>query len=248
MKFNATFLASDVDYTGYVSPSFLMREINEGVAMRNFEDGVGFSHIFPTLGVTWMLGQCVLEFLHPVPCAHLVEMETGGHEQHGITTVRRSTMHLDGREVMRFTCKLLPVDFYARKSVSPQVLEPFWKCPADPMGEEIPFIRLPEHMETVEEYPVRYRDCDSNKHMTAFRYLDLILETVGYWDGPLHLAKRVQIDYKRECLPGEVLYLQRGDCDGIRYCRGLKEDGTAAFHASVELAPDPAPIARATNV
>lgn len=248
MKLKATFLASNVDYFGYVAPTFMMREINEGIARRNFEDGVGFAHLFPAIGVTWMLGQCVLEFLKPVLCAEEVEMETGGHEQHGIATVRRSVMYCGGEEVMRFAAKLLPVDFKARKSVPPSVLEPFWRCPPDPMGEPIPFLCLPENMQTVEEYTVRYRDCDSNKHMTAFRYLDLILESAGYWDGELHPAERVQIDYKRECLPGDVLQLQHGLRDGVHYVRGVKQDGVESFSASVKLSETVYPTAKSINV
>ena len=78
--------------------------------------------------------------------------------------------------------------------------------------------------------------------MTAFRYLDLVMETVGYWDEAARLPERIQIDYLRECLPGEELLLQYGEKDGIRYCRGLKEDGTAAFHAAVRFAAELYPI------
>ena len=149
---------------------------------------------------------------------------------------------------MRFSAKLLPVDFYARKTVAPSVLEPFWKTPAIPCGEAIDFISMPEALETVEEYTVRYRDCDSNKHMTAFRYLDLILESVGYWDGQVHMAERVQIDYKRECLPGDVLLLQHGMRDGIHYVRGVKDNGVVSFHASVKLSESVCPASEIAKV
>ena len=235
MKIKTVFPASAVDYFGYVSPNYMMREINEGVAASNYRDGVGFSHLYPTIGVTWMLGQCVLEFKKFVPCAEEVEIECGGHEHFGVTTVRRCVMYHNGEKAMHFTAKLLPVYFAARKVVPPYVLQPFWKSEASPCGENVFFLKLPEQMQTVEEYHVRFRDCDSNKHMTAFRYLDLILETVGYWNGNVHLPERIQIDYLKECLPGEVLKLQYAEQDGIHYCRGVKADGSVSFHASVRL-------------
>lgn len=248
MRLKTVFPASAVDYFGYVSPNYMMREINEGVAVANYNDGVGFSHLFPTIGVTWMLGQCVLEYEKFVPCAEEVEVECGGHEQFGVSTVRRCVMYHNGEVAMRFAAKLLPVYFDARKVVPPHVLAPFWKTEASPCGDPIVFIKPPEHMETIEEYSVRFRDCDSNKHMTAFRYLDLIMETVGYWNNTLHLPERIQIDYLKECLPGEVVNLQYGKRDGVHYCSGVKQDGSVSFNASVRFSEECYPDAKIIRV
>ncbi|MBQ2955944.1 MAG: hypothetical protein IJE08_05730 [Clostridia bacterium] len=248
MRLKSTFPASAVDYTGYVAPNHMMRAINEGVGAANFNDGVGFSHLFPTIGVTWMLGQCVIENEKFVPCAEEVEVECGGHEQFGVTTVRRCVMYHNGEVAMRFAAKLLPVYFHERKVVPPSVLIPFWKTPHAPCGEAISFIVPPRQMETVEEYHVHYRDCDSNKHMTAFRYLDLVMETAGHWHGELHLPKRVQIDYLKECLPGDVVYLKHAMKDGLHYCSGVKFDGSVSFHATVRFSDETYPDAKITHV
>jgi len=248
MKMKAVFPASAVDYFGYVSPNYMMREINEGVSMANYQDGVGFSHLFPSIGVTWMLGQCVLEYKKLVPCAEEVEIECAGHEHFGVTTVRRCVMRHNGEEAMHFTAKLLPVYFRARKVVPPQVLQPFWKSEASACGENVFFIQPPKDMETVEEYHVHFRDCDSNKHMTAFRYLDLIMEAVGYWNGPARLAERIQIDYLKECLPGEVLQLQYAEREGIHYCRGVKKNGSVSFNATVRFSEEVYPDAEIIRV
>lgn len=247
MKFKHTFPACSGDYFGYVNPTYLMREIDEGVALSNFEDGVGFAHLYPTIGVTWMLGQCVLEYLHPVFTVTEVEISAGGHEQHGPAVVRRCSMSSEGREVMRFSAKLLPVYFDARKIAPPEAIAPFWKTEHDEIGELIPFIKAPEQMETVEEYTVRYRDCDTNKHMSAFRYLDLILESIGYWSGEHHLARKLQIDYRKECVVGDVLAIQHCIQNGTHYVRGVKADGTVSFHAKVELSDSVIPAAEIYN-
>lgn len=248
MELKHRFNASAVDYFGYVNPRALMQEINEGVVAANYADGVGFSIIYPRIGVTWMLGQCVLEFDEFVPCGEEVTIRSGGHEQFGVATVRRCSMHYEGREVVRFSAKLLPVDFNKRRTVNSAVLEPFWKTPPSPCGEPIRFLKMPMEMETAEEFVVRYRDCDSNRHMTAFRYLDLILETVGYWNGEPHLPKRIQIDYKRECLPGDHLTLRHAMVDGVHYVAGIKADGTESFIASVRLAEESATRAKVLNM
>lgn len=247
MKFKHTFPACSGDYYGYVHPNYLMREIDEGVAKRNYEDGVGFAHLFPTIGATWMLGQCVLEFLEPVYTLAEVEIETSAHEQHGVSVVRRCVMRCEGREVMRFAAKTLPVYFEARKIVSAEALKPFWKSAAIPAKEPIPFIGMPEDMETVEEYRVRVFDCDTNRHLSAFKYLDLVLESAGYWEGEMHLARRVQIDFRKEALLGEVLQLRHREIDGIHYCCGVKEDGTVSFNATVVYADEMTPLPTTYN-
>lgn len=235
MKLKAAFQACSSDYFGYVNPSIMMRTINEGVAIGNHADGVGFDQIYPSIGATWMLGQCVMEFLKPVYPATEVEIETGGHEQFGAATVRRSTMYSNGEAVMRFATKTLPVYYQQRKVVPPEAMAPFWKTEPLPCGAPISFIQLPEQMKLAETYQVAYRDCDLNKHMTAFRYLDLILENIGYWDHEMHLAERIQIDYKKEVLAGETLKILVGQSDGIWYCSGEKADGQVSFNATVKM-------------
>ena len=248
MSIKSIFPASAVDYSGYVAPNNMMRTINEGVGEANYRDGVGFSHLFPTMGITWMMGQCVLEYKKFVPCAEEVEVVCGGHEQFGVATVRRCVMYHNGEEAMHFAAKLLPVYFDARKVVPPQVLAPIWKTEHDPCGEPIHFIVPPDQMKVLEEYHVHYRDCDLNKHMTAFRYLDLAMETAGHWGNELRLPKRIQIDYLKECLPGDVLYLKHALEDGVHYCSGVKTDGSVSFNATVCFSEETYPDAKITHV
>ena len=44
IKLYHTFPACSGDYHGFVSPNYMMREIDEGVAAANFAEGAGFSH------------------------------------------------------------------------------------------------------------------------------------------------------------------------------------------------------------
>ncbi len=248
MKRNKTFAAASCDYFGYVSPNNMMREANEVAALANYEDGVGYSNIFYTLGVTWMLGQCVLEYKSFVPCAEEVEIEAGGHEHFGPTVVRRTIMRHNGQEAMRYSAKSLPVDFEARRVVESAVLAPFWKTEPIPAGEPIPFIVPPKDMVTEEVFKVHYRDCDVNQHMTAFKYMDLAMETIGYWRGEPRLPKRIQIDFLKEARMHEVLELRYAQENGVHYCSGVKEDGSVSFNASVILSEETYPYATIKHV
>ena len=137
MKLKHTFPAYSGDYFGYVNPTCLMEEIDEGVAMSNFEDGVGFAHLFPAIGVTWMLGQCVVEYLEPVMTVDEVEITTGGHEQHGPAVVRRCTMYHRGKEAMRFK-SLVTFTFRGNTANAKSVLSVLGACVKS--GDEIEFV------------------------------------------------------------------------------------------------------------
>lgn len=238
MKRVSKFPSSYLDYFGYVSPSVLMHEASECVTLQSIEEGVPFHRMMAELGATWMLGQVVLEYMRPIGVATEVEVEVTPHEHFGAAVMRRAVMRQDGEVVMRFTGKTLPVYYEARKVVTPEAMAHMWLIPAAPRGENFDWVRLPEKMELVEQYPVRYGDCDMNGHLTAFRYVDLICETVGYWGKELHLLERLQIDYKKECMPGEVIDLYRGEADGILYVSGVHSNGVVAFNASVKLSEE----------
>ncbi len=235
MKAKATFPSHNADFYGYIAPNFVTRAINDVIARKNVEDGAGFSRIYPTIGATWMLGQCVLEYKQLVTTAEEVEIEVLPREQCGVTTLRRAVMRRNGEDVVYFTAKQLPVYYVERKVVPPNVMEEFWNVPAAPCGEDIPFITPIESMELVDKYRVRYCDSDPNHHMTAFRYLDLIMECINYWGTEMRLIERMQVDYRRECMPGDVLKLYHGVQDGLHYVSGYKEDGTVSFHSTVRL-------------
>ena len=88
---------------------------------------------------------------------------------------------------------------------------------------------------------MKHCDCDTNGHLTAFRYVDLICELSGYWGPELHQIRRLQVDFRKECLPGETIDLYHGVRDGIHYVAGYHADGRPSFHASLELAEETCP-------
>lgn len=238
MKAKTTFPSHNADYFGYIGPNFAMRAMTDVITNKNVEDGVGFSRIYPSIGATWMLGQCVLEYKQLVTTAQELEIEVLPREQSGVSNVRRAVMRRNGEDVVRYTAKQLPVYFFQRKVVPPEIMEPFWKVPAVPCTEDIPFIMPIESMKIVDNYRVRYCDSDPNRHMTAFRYLDLIMESINYWESSVHLIERMQVDYRSECVPGDMLNLYHGMKDGIHYVSGYKADGTASFHSTVRLSKE----------
>lgn len=238
MKRVSTFPNSYLDYFGYVSPSLLMHEASECLALQGEEEGVPIVRMMEELGATWMLGQAVLEMLCPIKVGTEVEVETTPHEHFGVTVIRRAEMRQNGEVVMRMLNKSLVVDYEARKAVPLEKMAHMWLIPEHPKGENFGWVSLPEKMEFVERYLVRYGDCDMNEHMTAYRYIDLICESVGYWGEEMRLIERLQIDYKKECTPGEIIDLYRGESDGILYVSGVHSDGKVSFNASVKLSPE----------
>lgn len=227
-----------MDYFGYASPAQLLRETCNSVAKEGELEGVDFRRLMPAIGATRMMGQVVLEFFAPAMMGMEVEVQTLPHEEFGVASVYRSSISHNGVELMRASTKILTVYFQERKVVPAEALAPFWKIPASPCGEPIEFIQLPKDLELAETYVVRYRDCDANRHMTAFRYVELVCELVGYWGEHMHQIRRMQVDYRSECLPGDTLQLYHGVRDGVHYVTGIHRNGRQSFAASVELEPE----------
>ena len=242
MLLKKTFPSHAVDYFGYISPNVMMREVNDALATQNVEDGAGFARIMTSIGATWMLGQCVLEFDDLVNSAEELEIEALPRENFGISYVRRAVAKRDGKVVVRYAAKQLPVYVETRKIVPVSVMDRFWKEPAAPCGENIPFIQPIANMQPADYYTVRYYDCDPNRHLTAFRYLDIILEAMAYWCGEVRRIQRIQIDYRSECVPGDSLLLTYGEQDGVHYITGTKQNGKLSFNSTVRLSEETYPI------
>jgi len=238
MKFQTQFKSYCSDYYGFVSPGLLVQEINEYISVCYDEEGVDIHRLISELGATWMTGQTVVEMVSNLKVSEPVEIELSRHEQHGPATVRRAIVRTKDREIMRYTNKMLPVSYQRRKVLPPSALEPLWKIPAAPKGEEIGWVVPPENMELVEHFPVRHSLCDFNGHMTMYQYCNLVCDVAGYWGERMHMLERVQTDYKRECLPGEVIDIYRGEKDGVIYVSGFHADGNVAFNASVKLSKE----------
>lgn len=236
-----------MDYFGYVSPSELLREADRSNILQSDAEGVGFLRMKDTLGATWMLVQVLMEFRKPARAGQSVTMETTNHEDFGVAILRRTSLQSHGKELLRVSTKILPVYLKERKVVPPEKLTSLWTLPAGAQGEDLERIVLPENLTLFEEVPVRYRDCDMNGHMTAYRYLDLVCEAIGYWGEHLHLLRRMQIDYRKECLPGDSLRILHGTENGRHYVGGFKPDGTCSFAAWAEFAEEEYPSIRTPN-
>lgn len=241
MRFEKIFPNVTMDYFGYVSPANTMREVCECISRDTDHDGVGFLRMITELGATWMMGQFVLESFQPIPANLEVEIVTLPYEKIGVSVMRRVEIRHQGQVLARQTNKTLPVYYQQRKVVPPEAYAYMWETPAGEPGEDLKWVDLPEDMELVERYPVKYCDCDTNGHLTAFRYVELICELSGYWGPELHLIRRLQVDFRKECLPGETISLYHGMRDGVHYVAGLHENGRPAFHASLELAEETCP-------
>ncbi len=243
MRYKAHFQMSTTDLFGCVSPWLILQEVNDCVGWEFDIDGVGIERMLEELGATWMMGQMVLENFAPIRPGMEVEIELLPRELHGVGILRRAHLWDGDLERARVTLNMLPVYFKSRRVVPPAELSRLWLTPDQSGGTPIGWEQFPEHMELAEEILVRRHMCDVNGHMTAFQYLNYICEAAGYWGETLHLIQRMQVDFKAEFMPGEILKLYCGEHQGIRYISGVHEDGRLGFRASVSLAEEETPTA-----
>ena len=122
------------------------------------------------------------------------------------------------------------VEFETRRIIRLRDIDHLWNCPALP-GENMEKAVCRGDMVRAAEETVRFSDCDSNRHMSSPKYLDLVCDVTGYWAEREKLCSLMQVDFVSECRPGERLELLTAQEDGLTYVRGVKADGTSAFDA-----------------
>lgn len=244
LKYPTVFPMVASDLYGYVSPWVMFQTISENVAREMDLDGVGIVRMLEEVGATWMLGQLVLEYSEPLMHSIPLEMEFLPRKTCGISSVRQAVIRSGDRAIVRCTEKFLAVSFTQRKAISLSALDHMWQRPGGEPAQDFGWVLLPEKMELAEEVMVRRYWCDPNGHMTTFQYLNLICELAGYWAGRPRILERLQVDFRKEFMPGERISLYRGEENGIICISGMHENGQLGFSASVKLSAEEYPPAR----
>lgn len=99
-------------------------------------------------------------------------------------------------------------------------------------------LRMPVHMAAAEQRLLHYSDTDINKHVNNVRYADFACDAIHLErEGAGKFVSSLQVNYLKECLPGETIALLAGQDDDAWYVSGVDEAGTARFESSLTLSP-----------
>ena len=100
----------------------------------------------------------------------------------------------------------------------------------DPHDLALTRISLPENMEMVGEYEVRYDSVDQNRHMNNTKYPDMYS---NFLDLEGRRIEEITINYQNEAPAGDKITVYRGEADGYYYFKTVRSDGKTNTEAEI---------------
>lgn len=220
----------DTDICGAVSPVTLVHMGNHSCALKAADEGAGNEFLYEKAGAVWMLARLRLEQIQPIYSRDQVTVSITDRAIDRLYYMRQAVITKDGAQAARLLLSSVAVDREKRRAIRPSEIEKIWPYSKPPIS--LPPVKKlipPEKMEKIDQFTVRYADCDFNGHLSSAHYAGIACEYSDYWrDGP-RLMSPLQIDYSAECRPGVTVHLHRAEREGILYLRGMSDSGKVYF-------------------
>lgn len=235
-EYKREIMCLDGDYFRLLPTSELIRTALCYIVDTMADEGCERGELFKVQNAVWMISRIRVEQFSHISvgdelCYRVLNRTPSGNKFLMTTEISRGFERVAVMDSMH-----IAVEFYKRKILPLDIIDPLWKTSADS-----DLSRYFSRLDTEGEYTpcgvfqAGKSDCDSNRHLTAPRYVSVACERAGFWDGEEpNLMKMFQIDFLREVRPGDKISLFRRDSGGRRLVRGVKERGVPSFTAMCE--------------
>ena len=227
----------ETDIFGFVPVSTLLR-LSAEAAMRRAEFEGWSQEIMAELGAVWMIAKIRMEQFCPVWGDDELILSVSPRSLDRATYLRAVDIECGGERMARIITATAPVSLEQRRIIRLSVMEEAFCHVVGPPEElgQVGRVTLPEEIERLGSFAVRYSDCDVNGHMSAAKYADVVSEFSGLWRESPRFMRELCIDYSAECLPkSEMGVYGCSEPDGTGYMKGVSADGAVHFSARYEL-------------
>jgi len=232
----------EMDYFQYLPPSNLMR-LTANAAFSALRDyGYNYLDLMREMGATWMMGMVDMEILKDVSVTredmNLCLYASPLHRAPAVFMLRIFAT-LDRELISQTDVCVMVVSFKERRAIPTEEVVAHFAPPENEIVLPSPNrLILPGEMEHVFDQPIRYFDCDRNRHLNAYRYVDYICQAAGYWDSGEHKkARSLRVEYDSECLPGETLSIYKKETEDGIFVKGVKSNGRLSFKSVLKMEP-----------
>lgn len=228
-----TITGHDTDYYRCISPTSYLKIAETASFLASESEGMLMQRMIDELQATWMTASFQLEIFKDIFYVGPVEIFVDPFVQNGMVFTRTGHILRDGEEIARFHVNTLAVNYYTRKVISPAQVADYFGVPYVVAKGAPARLGLPEDMEKVEDYVIRYSDCDHNQHLRACEYVNFICDAAEYWSGPVRVKKGrvLNVEFSGECKAGQTLSLYRKFVPEGVYVSGIRADGRTSFKA-----------------
>jgi medium-chain acyl-[acyl-carrier-protein] hydrolase len=187
----------------------------------------------------WVLSRLPLEIYRPLKWYEKLEVETWPKNVEKILYLRDYIVRdADSNIVAKATSGWLAVDFESHRA---KKIEGVHAELFSQMKEMHALPELPKKLEAVEtgasfEFKTSYYDIDLNKHLSATRYIDRMMDSFPVDFHLNHYPSALSVNFLKETMPGETLNFTRRECSDNKFAFeavNVKAD-VSAFRGLVE--------------
>lgn len=223
---------SDLDQTGTMPPSRLTQLLVLAGMDRNRVEGGGQTALRAAFGAAWMFRRVLVRQDLPVREGDVLQGYASGRTVTTKTYAVRGEFRRDGALVANCDVVMIPVNLRRRLKLKPAEVETLYTTQPANEVSLYPRLEILEPFDYPTEKQITPADCDANaNHFGSHNYADLICRETGYWDGAPRVMRALQIDYVKECMPGDRIRLGTAARDGGYIVQGIHADGRPCFNA-----------------
>jgi len=173
-------------------------------------DSLGFGFdVLKQKNMTWMLGRLSVEIYKPVQWNQKLIIETWPKTADGLLYIRDFIVSDENEKIIaRGTSGWLAVDLTKKRLINVDFLDSIYKQQKDYKSALEYFPKKIKTIQTDESFNIKatYYDLDLNKHVTAIRYFDWMMDTFDIEFHKNNFPKEIHINYMKETsLDDEIL-------------------------------------------
>lgn len=179
----------DTDYYRCISPTCYLKIAETACFLASESEGMLMQRLIDEMQVTWMTASFQLEIFKDIFYVGPVEVFVDPFVKNGVVFTRTGHILRGGAEIARFHMNTMAVNYQTRKIMPPEQIAEHFHVPYVVATGAPARLGMPADMEFLEDYVVRYSDCDHNQHLRAYEYVNLICDAADYWSGPVREKK-----------------------------------------------------------
>jgi acyl-CoA thioesterase FadM len=225
-------LSTDTDLNNIVSPTNLLRYMQDSAFSEMKADGESYDDLF-SRGLSFVLSRMRVSFYAPVRANDELECQTWTCESRGVQFNRCYRVLRSGIIVAEAVSVWALIGTEDRKLHRVSELGPMY-CEDEMLELDMPArFRIPEDvsLSLMGEKTVCYPDADLNGHMNNTRYADMLCGFACGMQGRRLIS--MGISYVSEAPLDETLKVYVGSGDGTYYVRTVRPDGRTNAEAEL---------------
>ena len=231
--------ASDVDCHGLCRTSALLQYLQNMATEHAIILELSGERMMAEYNAVWMMVRLHVTLERPIrwPGELTIHTYHRGVTERTAIVFRDFDLFVGEERIGEATVSWVLADIRDRKILKPGNI-PFLLTSPRPaeVKDRIPAkVKAPPEMAKALVRTVTYSDTDINGHMNNTKYADVACDAIRYERCKGQFISEMQVNYVRECFPGDEIIVLRGAADDTHYIRGTDAEDHIRFEVCMIL-------------